>query len=345
MPDRNIHGSTRGPRLLLGAKSILAALAAFAACSTGLTASATTGTPAGTAPASASPQLFPKSIFDHSVRSQPVAANSAMLVANLVLADLVKQSHTIYKQVGVNQKPIFTVPANQPLVPVSVARGCHNNFLSSAGTAIPIPPGAYNSNSSDNDLIVSQPSTGRDWELWRATQTNGQWSACWGGGMNTLTSSGVFPYPFGESASGISYLATTITEADVASGQINHAIAMQIETCNGYTAPADRTDCGSHPGSPSEGTWFRMPASTPMPAGLTPFARMVFRALQQYGAVVLDRAGAVMIQGENSADWAFEGHTGTDPITAASAGKPEYQVLNGIPWSHLQVILPPAASG
>jgi len=209
----------------------------------------------------------------------------------------------------------------------------------------PIPPGAYNSNTSDDTIIVSQPSTGGDWELWRATQTNGQWSACWGGGMNALTSSGVFPSPFGSSASGISYLATTITEDDVASGHINHAIPLQIKTCNGFTAPADRTDCGWHPGSPSEGTWFRMPASTPMPAGLTPFARMVFKALQQYGAVVLDRAGAVMIQGENSADWAFEGHTGTDPITTAFAGKPEYQVLNGIPWSHLQVILPPAASG
>jgi hypothetical protein len=48
-----------------------------------------------------------------------------------------------------------------------------------------------------------------------------------------------------------------------------------------------------------------------------------------------------MIQGEDSADWAFEGHTGTDPITAASAGKPEYQVLNGMPWSQLQVIIAP----
>jgi hypothetical protein len=84
-----------------------------------------------------------------------------------------------------------------------------------------------------------------------------------------------------------------------------------------------------------------MPQSTPMPAGLTPFAQMVFRTLQTYGAVVVDHAGGVFLQSENSNDWAFAGHTGTDPITTASAGKPDYAVLNGMPWSQLQVIIAP----
>lgn len=308
------------------------ALVATAACVPLLTAGAA---PATTTSASTTPELFPNSAFDHPIVYQPVAADSSTLVA-----DLVTQSHTIYKQIGVGFKPIYTVPANQPLVPVTATTGCYKGFLSTLGPGVPIPPGAYNSGTSDANVIVSQPSTGRDWEFWKATETNGQWSACWGGGLNALSSSGVFPYPFGESASGISYLATTITEADIASGQINHAINLQVEVCNGFTAPADRTDCGSHPGTPAEGTWFRMSATTPMPAGLTPFAQMVFRALQTYGAVVTDHAGAVMITAEDTADWAFQGHTGPDPITTAFAGHPEYSVLNGMPWSQLQVVVP-----
>ncbi|HEY3845059.1 MAG TPA: hypothetical protein VGL48_17570, partial [Acidimicrobiales bacterium] len=94
-------------------------------------------------------------------------------------------------------------------------------------------------------------------------------------------------------------------------------------------------------GAPPEGTWFRMPQSTPMPAGLTPYAQMVFRTLQTYGAVVVDKAGAVMVQAENSNDWAFAGNTGTDPITTSFAGQPQYSVLNGMPWSQLQVIKAP----
>ncbi len=75
-----------------------------------------------------------------------------------------------------------------------------------------------------------------------------------------------------------------------------------------------------------------------MPAGLTPFAQMVFRALQTYGMVVTDQAGAVMISAESPSDWTAQGHQGTDPITASWQGQPEYATLNGIPWSSLQVI-------
>jgi hypothetical protein len=269
------------------------------------------------------------------VVNQPVSADTSNYVHRLVY-----QYATNYGSIGVNRNTIFTVPANQPLVPVSLASGCYGSFLSTLGNGVPIPAGAYNAGGSDQDLIISQPSTGQEWELWQATQTNGHWSACWGGGLN-LGSTGVFPAPYGLAATGISYLATTITEADVASGHINHAIAMQIFNCSGYVAPADRGDCTGAAGAPPEGTWFRMPQSTPMPAGLTPFAKMVFRTLQTYGAVVVDHAGGVFLQGENSNDWAFAGHTGTDPITTAFAGQPEYTVLNGMPWSQLQVIIAP----
>jgi hypothetical protein len=77
-----------------------------------------------------------------------------------------------------------------------------------------------------------------------------------------------------------------------------------------------------------------------MPAGLTPFARMVFTTLETYGMVVLDQAGAVMVQAENQSDWAAEGHTGANPMAASWQGKPEYAVLDGMPWSQLQVVNP-----
>jgi hypothetical protein len=134
-----------------------------------------------------------------------------------------------------------------------------------------------------------------------------------------------------------------ITEADVESGSIDHALAMQIPACDAYVVPADRGDCsGTSADEPSEGTWFRIASGVTMPSHLTPFAQMVFHALQNYGAVVTDKGGAVMIQAESVEDWSASGHTGVDPITASWAGQPEYAVLNGIPWSDLQVIQPPS---
>jgi hypothetical protein len=254
------------------------------------------------------------------------------------------QYQTFYGNVGVNTSmPIVDVPDGQATVPIGVNPGC-NDFRSNTGSALPIPSDAYRylTGSTDNPLILFQPSTLTEWELWQATYRNGSWSACWGGRISDLAgSAGLFHEPYGMAASGLSYLATMVTEADVASGAIDHPLAVILPLCNpSLVAPATRTDCNGRKGEPSEGTRFRLPSDLAMPAGLTPFAQMVFRTLQDYGAYVVDHAGAVMISAESPADWSLSGHTGPNPMVTSWAGHPEYTVLNGIPWSQMQVVAP-----
>jgi hypothetical protein len=242
--------------------------------------------------------------------------------------------------VGVNSLPLYTVPASQPGVTVSLAGGCQSEFLANIGQ-VPIPWYANLNASSDSPLVISQPSTGSEWELWQVQEPwSGHYTACWGGKLSLGSSNGVFAPNYGLAASGISYLATTITEADIASGSINHAIAMTITRCNGFVYPANRGDC-SDSGQPGEGQWFRFPANLAMPSGLTPFGQMVFRAIQTYGVVILDHGGAVMLQSEQTSDWAAEGNRGTDPITSSWQGQQEYQVVSSLPWSQLQALDPP----
>ncbi len=298
-----------------------------------------------TVPAGSSSTLQPLSfgMFAQSLPEQStVLAQSGEYVSAFV-----QDYETDYGGVGVNAvglkgMPIWTVPADQPLVPISVQAGC-NNFTVSTGTEIPIPPGVTTMGVDDSPLVIYQPSTGTDWELWKAVQnSDGSWSACWGGKLDTATSDGVFPSNYGLSASGISYLATTITEADIASGSIDHAIAVDLPVCDSpEAAPADRTDCGSNPGQPHEGTWYRFPASLSMPEGLTPFGQMVFKAIQDYGMVVVDQAGAVMLQAEDTSDWTAQGHTGPNPILQSWDGEAEYQVVANLPWNDLEAISAP----
>jgi hypothetical protein len=282
----------------------------------------------------------PAAALRHSVFLSSLADARAHSTSSGFVGDLVEDYEQDYGAVGVNQLPIWDVAANQAPVTVTVRSGC-NNFTANTGTRIPIPAAATTT-SSDSPLVIYQPSTHTDWELWQAKPAaNGTWSACWGGKLSTATSTGVFPYPYGLAASGISYLATTITEADVASGAIRHALAVDLPHCSApQVAPADRTDCSSDPGQPPEGTWYRLPASLTMPTGLTPFAQQVFKALQTYGMVVMDQAGAVMVQAESASDWGAQGHSGLDPITASWGGQAEYAALNGMPWNHLEVIAP-----
>jgi len=300
-----------------------------------------------TVPPSGPPaSLMPHSIFNSNVQSWAVDPSSSAIVANVVA-----QYHSAYGAVTVNfNRPVYEVPAGQPMVPVSVSPGC-NNFSVEAGTKAPIPSYAVPGSSSDEILTVYQPSSERAWEFWLATDNNGSWSACWGGKLDMATSDGVFPHPYGETASGISNLATEITEADIASGAINHAIGIEVlgNECDSDSAtqygglyPADRSDCAKQvPGAPMEGQWFRFPAGLAMPSGLAPFALMVFKAVQTYGMVVVDQGGAVALEADQQSVWAAEGNNGSDPITASLHGSAMYQVVAGLPWSSLEVVAPP----
>jgi hypothetical protein len=278
------------------------------------------------------------SLFDSNVQTWSVDASSALYVS-----DFVADYQTDYGSVGVDTLPVYIVPQGQPRVAVSVAAGC-NNFLPNTGAKIPVPAAVELNGSSDNPLVIWQPSTNSDWELWKVAPLSAtSYTACWGGKLDTATSNGVFQYPYGLSATGISYLATAITEADVASGSIDHAIAITLPRCDSSVYPADRTDCGDDAGQPGEGQWFRFAPGTQMPSGLTPFAQMVFRAIETYGAVVTDQARGVFLEAEQPSDWAAEGHTGTDPITASWEGLQAYQVVASLPWSDLQVVDPPSS--
>jgi hypothetical protein len=299
---------------------------------------------------------MPDSLFNQNVQNWPVDPSSSAYVANLVA-----QYESAYGAVGVNfNRPVYQVPADQPMVPVSVTSSCNNftgdqatpNGAGATGTEVPIPSYAQAGDSSDNILTVYQPSTDRAWEFWEAVDNgNGTWSACWGGELDMATSNGVFPDPYGETAAGISNLATEITESDVASGSINHAIAFELlgEECDwssteadGGLYPADRTDCGYDiAGAAAEGQWFRFPANLAMPSGLTPFAQMVFKAIQTYGMVAVDQGGAVMLEADEPTVWSQEGNSGTDPITASQDGLPEYQLVASLPWQDLETVVPP----
>jgi len=176
---------------------------------------------------------MPDSIFNSNLQSWAVDPASSAEVTNIVA-----QYQSAYGSVTVNlNRLVYWVSASQPDGEVTVEAGCNDftgdhpapNGQGATGTEVPIPSWAAVGGSSDQILTVYQPATDEAWEFWLAQNNgNGTWSACWGGELNMATSDGVFPNPYGETDSGISNLATKITEADVASGSIDQAIAMQV---------------------------------------------------------------------------------------------------------------------
>ena len=355
----------------LDRKNSLAAVAIFAVCGAGTAGLAVIPGPIGGKPTDAlsattkaalvttgvptvpPADLWPPDIFNTIVNDDVVQPPGLRVTwpvlpsSSQYAADIVADYKYAYGSVGVNNDlATYKASANTRPVPVSVRPGC-NNFIPDTGTMVPIPNYAAAGYSTDAPMVIYQPSSGYEWEFWQAAKTRSGWSACWGGRLDMATSDGVFPWPYGLSASGVSYLATEITEADVASGSINHAIAMGIVSCNwpdypDYVYPADRTDCGSNSGQPAEGQWFRFPPRLATPSGLTPFARMVFKAIQDYGVVITDQSGDVTIYAEDPTDWKAEGHKGIDPITKSWDGQQAYAVVANLPWGQLQTVQPPS---
>lgn len=167
-------------------------------------------------------------------------------------------------------------------------------------------------------------------------------------------------------ASGAPYIAVQITYADYLSGSIDHVLGLTVAYPTAYFAGpcvasdgnplslSASTTSGSGVSYPIPyGSLFMMPASVTMPdfvsAGSpTPaLAQQVFTCLQKYGMVAVDQTAG------NGCALAFEA---IGPWTEWSRGAIAseknwysmglaYEVLKGMPWDQLQVVVPPQMHG
>jgi len=281
---------------------------------------------------------FISSVFCQPISNPITLSNSSSMVANFM-----SQYENNYGTVTINNgsygDPIYRVSSTQAQSLVNPSCASSTNYTTAIDA--PVPADAEPSTGTDHSIIIYQPSTGKDWEFWEFQNNNGDFSACTGGEIaNVSASNGVFPLSSSQLASsGISYLATDITETDVLSGAINHAIALQIINCNGFTAPArSNYDCSG--GIIPYGQYFYFPKNVSMPSGLTPLGQMIFHAIQTYGMVVTDHSGAVAVVAETAAGWQASGYSG-DPITQAMDGQPSYNIITDLPWNQLVAIQEP----
>lgn len=322
-----------------------------------LTAFALIGTASPKASAAAAlPDPAPRNPFSpSSVWNAPIPSD-APLDPNSAALDATLQREVLTYGPWINSSeystPVYQVPANQPTVRVTVdpATAMWNPDgapeLASEFAAVPIPPYAQPAAGTDHHLVIWQPSTDTEWEMWLTHQVVGgngiEWHASWGARIqNVSQSSGIAPYPFGATASGVSELGGLITADEIAHAQINHALAMALPETEGWGVfvwPANRTDGRSPlPDAIPQGTRFRLDPSVNVDSlPLTPVVRAMALAAQRYGIVVRDTAGAVVFYAEDPADvglYSYDWGYGLDPA----------QALANFPWDRLQVVAVPNA--
>jgi hypothetical protein len=264
--------------------------------------------------------------------------------------------------------PIFWADPDTPTVQVKLDPTAYqDSALIRAWSAVPMPADARPSNCSDKNLAVEQvqpDGTVREWEFWRASQApDGTWTAKWGGATNDVAADrgvasslawgdataptiagSASTFAWNVTASSMSMTAGVITRADVASGHINHAVALALtDTAKGKEEwPAQRSVGGSlDTYALPEGSHLRLDPKLDLSTiTMTPLVRMIADAAQKYGIVVRDRTyGPNVFMTE-------EPQPGeTNPFTPLLAGQYANAALNAFPWSRLQLLKAATCAG
>jgi hypothetical protein len=240
--------------------------------------------------------------------------------------------------------PIYTVPANQPTVQVKLDEvAAWNPLLVQAWQQVPIPADAVPAAGTDATMIVWQPATDTMWEFWLASRQVDGWHARWGGRMEHVSQSpGYYTNPsnWGASATSLSFLGGLIRPDELASGHIDHALAIAIPQprATWFSWPAQRTDgIVQDENAIPEGARFRLDPRLDL-SGLTmsPLVRMLAEAAQRYGIIVRDRASDVTFYAEDPTPLGHDPYIG--PRGYFGPGWLNQVLGAEFPWQHLQAL-------
>lgn len=282
----------------------------------------------------------------------PLAANSQAVVAN-ILQDKQDNFGSWAINTDTYSAPIYYVDRDTPRQKWTFS-DCLDKpqlapVIADTLASVPTPPNMLVSQGTDGAVAIYQPSTDTYWDFWRAAKdANGHWSACWGGKIEHYTANpGIFANPLGATATGLPLGAFLIRVDELSSGHIDHAINFNTVRTRAdcHSWPATRDD-GNTPGAdiPCEGQRFRLDPTFDVNTLRDPAARIIARAMQQYGLILTDTGGALVTQAEDPRP--FEARNGSvdpydllfDPTGTYPESLSRYAVLADLPIDRLQAL-------
>lgn len=286
------------------------------------------------------------SVWNTPIGSSPkYDLHSAEMIANLELAHGGKivtagenYNYPVYFADG--QTPRFDIPC---LVnKCTIASSDQDVIRTLMVQNVPIPVGAEPSNDSDARMIIIDKRTDTEYDLWQAQRTETGWTAGNVSLYNILWDG--TPVMHSARGSGIPAYAGLLRPWEIRQGEIQHALAF------GYTEtaadkcvfPASKTDGKSTlPFAIPEGARLQLdPSLTDADfnrMGLDSTGKIIARALQIYGMILVDTSRSFKMYVEDLIDNPYAGETWTDP--GLNLAK---ESIYGIPATAFRVLeLPP----
>lgn len=309
-------------------------LAAISALTLGLLPTYDTEPPtshASGASALAAPPFASTSPFNVPITDHPtIDPNSSAMIAH---ASRTGMAHANLYEYGI---PIYRATSTTPRYRVKCTSPWGHCPLETR--PVPIPHNAAPNRGSDGVMTVVNLSTNRVSEYWQASRSAfGGWNTSWGA-INSMSGSG---WGGNSTGAGASRIGGVVRVAEIESGVIDHALVMQSDNvCRDvYRAPAlktdgdsDRSDCIP------EGARLQLDPDIDVAAveGITPGELAVAKALQTYGAYLIDRADtSLSISFELAPD---AGPHSPGSVYEAAGLSWDYYGMPKVPWSELRVL-------
>jgi hypothetical protein len=232
--------------------------------------------------------------------------------------------------------PIYTATSTTPRYSIPCAMEGDWGRCPLSSRRLPVPTKAKPSTGSDGAMVVIE-ANGTLGEYWQARRTSTGWKASWGA-VNTWSGSG---WSGASTGAGASRLGGVIRVSEIKAGVINHALVVQSDNvcARVFRAPAIKTDGNStRTDCIPEGARLQLDPKIDVNRipGITPAERTVARALQRYGAYVIDRGGAPLSMSFERAPDATASSPGA-VYKAAGLGW-DYYGMSRIPWTKLRVL-------
>jgi hypothetical protein len=249
----------------------------------------------------------PNSVWNKNIANAPVDPNSGAII------NFMNGGTHLHPDFGASLWqgstmgiPYVVVPGNQSMV--TIQYGAYGN--ESDPGPMPIPANAPIQgypNPGDNDRHVIVLDKGNCWEydLWHAyLQQDGSWYAD-SGAVWDMLANGQRPYMWTSSnAAGTAEFPGLVRYDEVASGAINHALAVTVQwTKAAFTPPATHWAATSNDGRAAPmGMRLRLKANIDI-SGFPPDDQVILTALKNYGMIVVDNGGALFLSGVPDIRW------------------------------------------
>ncbi len=205
---------------------------------------------------------------------------------------------------------------------------CHPHLLESA----PIPKHAKPDPQGDAHLCIINESKTKSWDFWALKKYEGKWLARSARGFDLRGTGVLKPGEGACRAAGFPLIAGLIRPEEIKQGIIEHALvfAYDIPKRGAYVTPASNSDgMSTREGAIPEGARLQLnPKLDIEKLNLNPAAKIIARALQEYGMFLGDGAGDIAIYAENFA------YKAKSPWQGILSEKDLY----GIPYDELRVL-------